>query len=97
MSTFQTFHAVDDAVVHPAEVIAFFVDRFAFPLLITFLSKDSREARFTLGTYANPDDYLKRAERIVKCLRLPLTVSLTYRMVGGLVADSKLIVKYTGQ
>lgn len=88
----DTFHAVDDLAVHPAEVIQFFVDRFAFPLLLTYLSQDARIARFQLTVQANGTMYLKRAERIINCLTLPLTAEL--QEVGGL---SSLTIKLTSK
>lgn len=93
-----TFHAVDDAPqISAPEYLLQFTEVFVFPLLLSKLSADGREARFRIMDHSRGQAYEKRANRIINCMRLPLEASLKVNEVGGLTFETILVIKYTGK
>lgn len=93
-----TYHAIDEPVlISPAEIMLYFTEAFVFPLLLSNVSEDGRECRFRIYQHASGEAYLKRANRIIAVLRMPLEAVLKIGEVGGFVYETTLIVKYTGK
>ena len=64
---------------------------------MTWLSNGGREAHFSLSSRQDSDIYLKRAQRIIACLRLPFEATLKTYEMSGVVLGRKLIIKFTGE